>query len=558
MTSQIVDTVYAWGRYYSEAVPDSNDLFWGVPTLVQGFGTGGGLGAVQLIDGEAAYWLVLIGGVPYGLGDNQYNCMAQASDPYYTIPKIIASTNVSGYGSGFSWSALTGGSPIVHLEGGDKANWALDANGHCWGWGNASNGCLGNNNTFQNGNGTVPQMTQAVPQQVLGVGGVGVLVANGQPFGITAGQTHFVALMSDSTVVACGTDEFGECGDNVNFPNGAGSTPPTNATGSPANFPYNATPVRVVTGAQNDSSGFLTSIGKISAGNHHTLALTLDGMHIYAWGHNGFGQCGDGTTNHRNKPVEVPIAAAGATMPIVDISGGGGIISTDGQSLCIDSKGVVWGWGANTYGQLGTGTRNGQDYTSGYLTPKKLNLANNGAVLPILIARSGTRHGMCLDSANQVFVWGSNQFGAVGIPGMQTGNGNAGNNSGNTSVPTLLNGGGNPGLDPTLTISQIWAANNTSMVVANGLQQVADAFVPWEIEYAIKAKAGLGNTTATAVQAANQLAGTKNLDLLGALNFLAGNAKPKYKGLAGVLNQLAGTVNLEAQAAASIWAGGPA
>lgn len=55
--------------------------------------------------------------------------------------------------------------------------------------------------------------------------------------------------------------------------------------------------------------------------------------------------------------------------------------------------------------------------------------------------------------------------------------------------------------------------------------------------------------------AANQIAGTTNWPLVGALNKIAGNATKSFRDLEGVLNQLAGTKNWGANAAASRWAG---
>lgn len=79
---------------------------------------------------------------------------------------------------------------------------------------------------------------------------------------------------------------------------------------------------------------------------------------------------------------------------------------------------------------------------------------------------------------------------------------------------------------------------------------------PHEHADAILAKGKAGGYVGTShVAAANFLAGTKNMELVGALNVIAGNPKNQYREHEGVLNQLAGTKNWGANAAASRWAG---
>lgn len=75
------------------------------------------------------------------------------------------------------------------------------------------------------------------------------------------------------------------------------------------------------------------------------------------------------------------------------------------------------------------------------------------------------------------------------------------------------------------------------------------------LKYHLNRKAGTLNAfdlpTLEPQAAANVWAGTSKLDLVGALNVEAGNVRPKWKDLAGVLNQLAGTSRLEVDEAAA-------
>ncbi|MGQ5657136.1 hypothetical protein ACUJ8H_45180, partial [Streptomyces sp. EKR5.2] len=70
-----------------------------------------------------------------------------------------------------------------------------------------------------------------------------------------------------------------------------------------------------------------------------------------AWGDNGSGQLGDGTTIHRSTPVSV--CAPGRTAPctrfLTDVVG-------TTNSLALRKDGTVLAWGDNDSGQLGDGT----------------------------------------------------------------------------------------------------------------------------------------------------------------------------------------------------------
>ncbi len=83
----------------------------------------------------------------------------------------------------------------------------------------------------------------------------------------------------------------------------------------------------------------LTGVTAIAGGHYHSLALKTDGT-VWAWGYNGHGQLGDGTTTNRSTPVQV---LTGVTA----IAGG------DHHSLAVKTDGTVWAWGFNQYGELG-------------------------------------------------------------------------------------------------------------------------------------------------------------------------------------------------------------
>src|SRR5437588_12440166 len=65
---------------------------------------------------------------------------------------------------------------------------------------------------------------------------------------------------------------------------------------------------------------------------------------VRAWGSNGYGELGDGTTDNRYTPVAVS-----------GLTGVTAISTGQGHSLALKSDGTVWAWGDNNTGQAGDG-----------------------------------------------------------------------------------------------------------------------------------------------------------------------------------------------------------
>ena len=100
--------------------------------------------------------------------------------------------------------------------------------------------------------------------------------------GISAGDTHSVAVLSDGTVYTWGANTYGQLGDGT-----------TTSESVP----------EMVTG--------VTDVISVVAASDHTLALTADGI-IWAWGNNASGQIGDGTSGAAyNRLTPVTISTSG-------------------------------------------------------------------------------------------------------------------------------------------------------------------------------------------------------------------------------------------------------
>lgn len=183
----------------------------------------------------------------------------------------------------------------------------------------------------------------------------------------SAGDSHTLAIMSDGTLWAWGSNQFGQLGDGTMIDR----------------------PKPVQIGKDKDWY-------KVAAGTNHSLAIKKDGT-IWSWGCNVCGQLGDGTTKDRAKPFKInndrnfTQIAAGSNYSMAIKNTGtlwecgdinevrlnekylskaklrrfgsetdwDCISSSSNHVLALKRDGSLWAWGASDYGQLGNGKMNG-------------------------------------------------------------------------------------------------------------------------------------------------------------------------------------------------------
>ena len=133
------------------------------------------------------------------------------------------------------------------------------------------------------------------------------------------------------------------------------------------------------------------SYATVVAGGDTTFAIRADGT-VWAWGYNGYGQLGDGTTTSRSRPIHI-----GA------LDGARAIALGHDHGLALLTDGTVWAWGRNQYGQLGDGTT-----TDRHAPVEIASMAGARAVA------AGETHSMVISSVGSVYVWGDNRSGQVG------------------------------------------------------------------------------------------------------------------------------------------------
>jgi alpha-tubulin suppressor-like RCC1 family protein len=123
---------------------------------------------------------------------------------------------------------------------------------------------------------------------------------------------------------------------------------------------------------------------------------------LAAWGLNGYGELGTGSTSSY---VFTP-TTINAPKGIVSVTGG------DNFGVGLDSNGSVWTWGRNLQGQLGDATFIGTVRTA----PTVLNFFGQW----MTAVAGGTRHALGLTAWGDVYAWGDNQAGQLGSAGGNT------------------------------------------------------------------------------------------------------------------------------------------
>jgi len=102
----------------------------------------------------------------------------------------------------------------------------------------------------------------------------------------------------------------------------------------------------------------------VSAGGDHTCGVTPSGT-AYCWGWNQDGQLGDGTRVDRRTPV--PVAAPAGV--------GFAAVSLGGRHTCgVTLGGTAYCWGHNAYGQLGDGTDTSRTIPVAVSVPRRVEL----------------------------------------------------------------------------------------------------------------------------------------------------------------------------------------
>jgi alpha-tubulin suppressor-like RCC1 family protein len=245
------------------------------------------------------------------------------------------------------------GDLVVNAVLGVSHTCAWKQDGEVWCWGANSLGQLGNGTTTGPDCPGNSANCRATPAPVVGLPAPAVQLAGG--------LAHTVALLQDGTVWWWGSMDYAS-------PHVCGRT---------------SVPIQIPLGA---------GVVEVTAGLQFSCAVKVDGS-VWCWGANESGELGNGSAV--DPPTCSPVQVTGLDS-VVDVSAGY-------QHVCARRQdGTLWCWGANTYGNLGTGVQ-GSSQTS----PVQASAVGTGVV-----EVSSGGYGACVRKGDgTVWCWG---YGTMG------------------------------------------------------------------------------------------------------------------------------------------------
>ncbi len=136
----------------------------------------------------------------------------------------------------------------------------------------------------------------------------------------------------------------------------------------------------------------LANIKYITAKWNGKYAINTKGE-VYAWGNNNYGQLGIGTTEDMENPTKIE-----------GLTNVKNLIMDDGSVLAVTENGEVYSWGNNNYGQLGNNTTNNTS------KPEKVNGLSN-----IEQVYLNSHSAFALTENGEIYSWGNNYSAGLGL-----------------------------------------------------------------------------------------------------------------------------------------------
>src|SRR5262249_61128741 len=126
-----------------------------------------------------------------------------------------------------------------------------------------------------------------------------------------------------------------------------------------------------------------------------SCARTTDGV-LLCWGDNRYGQLGTSDNEPRSSPTAIRVGGLEVTRVDLPIDFGDPAAALAVFSSAVTADGVLWSWGSNQYGALGTGD----------VEPSSTPARITDLAAPVARSSGGAGHVCALRSDGSVWCWG--------------------------------------------------------------------------------------------------------------------------------------------------------
>jgi alpha-tubulin suppressor-like RCC1 family protein len=322
-----------------------SDIGWVVFEDISGLSAGVSFGIALKTDGTLWSWGAN-GAGQLGLGDT-FSSDAPTQIGLYSSDRFLVQADSD-------WMSVPMAGSSYHIT-------ALKTNNTLWAWGDNGYGQLGMGDI---GDGLLgsPNTNRITPTQI---------GTESDWLSVAVGGFNTSGIKTNNTLWAWGDNTFGQLGDGT--------------------YDTRTTPRQIGT-----TSDWSTAAVGSNIYGAHSIGLKTNGT-LWAWGNNGYGQLGDGTTDNGTTPRSIGTNSDWSQ-----------IVAGVSYTLALKTNNTLWAWGDNGYGQLGDGTYDTRT------APRQIGAESDWAA----VATGGyvsQYHTIGLKTNGTIWVWGNNEFGQLGM-----------------------------------------------------------------------------------------------------------------------------------------------